>query len=67
MEIKNKFNIGDTIWFLKGYKAFSEPVTLIHILHQDNNTSISYWTKTFSCDMREENVYATKQELLDSL
>ena len=68
MTIETKFNIGDEVWF-KGYKdlPFVDRISNIYVnIGCDNRCHISYETWDFAVRMEEE-LFRTKQELLESL
>lgn len=71
MEIKTKFNVGDTVHLLHDNKAVSATVLAIEIGCYETETRINYDVRSEAQALRfavkEAKVFATKQELLASL
>jgi hypothetical protein len=77
MEIKSKFNIGDTIFFMEGDMPVKETVSGIttfngEAIHSNGSTQlteegkvfIDYHIKYRAVKVNEHKVYATKEELI---
>lgn len=66
MKIETKYNIGDEVWVNWGYAKFGA-ITMIDITACDGAVIIQY--SIDDCDSldSENMVYATKQDLIDSL
>lgn len=69
MEIKAKFNIGDTIYFMYDNKVCNSPVCSISVWIGSQSKEIEYsvgWNKD-KISITEDESYATKEELIASL
>lgn len=74
MEIKPKFNIGDKVLYLKDNKIQSDRIVTIVTRTDTKQTSIWYgfteetvWNKFDFANIREDELFKTKEELLKSL
>lgn len=68
MDIKTKYSIGDTIWFMRDNKPRSEKVLEIKIDLDRVKTSIRYqWNYDNSIFVFEQHAFMSKEELLASL
>lgn len=62
MEIKTKFNLGDTVWIIRGSKATKITIEAIAV----NKNGIFYSDCPLVVDIRPESqCFATKEELVD--
>lgn len=66
MKIETKYNIGDEVWFMYKLKPFCAKITSLTVYTQ-NRLVIEYFFEEQLTFVREERIYRTKQELLDSL
>ena len=66
MTVETKFNIGDEVWFMYKLKPICERVTSLTI-YTCNKLVIEYFFEVPFVFIREEKLFSTKQELLDSL
>lgn len=81
MNIENKFNINDTVWFMRRDKPNSMIVGGIDTFTNDSKTSISYRLKsqhqtdsnslspsgTDNSTFAEKRLFSTKKKLLESI
>lgn len=73
MEINNKFNLGDKVYFIDGRSINEGRVTMVDMVNEmfygDPIISIYYRIDSSSEDdlIDEEDVFASKEELLKSL
>lgn len=73
MNLKTKFNVGDSVWFIYNNKVENKEIYSIDINVNSKNTVINYDISLFpekphaTTKKPENTVYKTKQELLDSL
>ncbi len=78
MEIKTKFNIGDTVWFIGEYRIESAKVEKIEIrseramndLPYDKRpvyTNVAYTLAYQHGTIHEKRLFATKEDLIASL
>lgn len=65
MKIETQFNIGDEAWFMYKLEPISAKVTYITIYAQGKNVIEYFFEKPFVF-VREEYVFKTKKELLNS-
>ena len=66
MKIETKYDIGQQVWFMHKLKPICEKVTSLTI-YTHNRLVIEYFFEVPFVFIREENLFRTKQELLDSL
>lgn len=71
MKIETKFNIDDEVFFLSNNKLYKNKILSINIYVKCEKTHIEYWmelskeiTRQY---VKEEEVFATKEDLLKSL
>lgn len=66
MVVQTKFNVGDKAWFMLENKPNCVDITGLNIsIYESGNVEIEY---TLHYDkLKEENLFATKEELLKSL
>lgn len=72
MIITTKHNIGDEVWLIRDNKAISDTINRIEFTaYHDNSKGLSY---TLTCKVngnwqyyKEEDLFSTKQELIDNL
>lgn len=70
MTIKTKFNVGDSVFFIKDGKVQQIEITDIRIDINKNDTNIEYiiGNSAFNYDIcKEELLFSTKEELINSL
>lgn len=69
MQITTKFNITDYVYFLEDNKVNFSKIIEININIQSNKVISSYCVDSSNLDKfkNENQLFATKQELLDSL
>jgi hypothetical protein len=68
MKIETKFSLGETVWFMKDNKAISGDIKGVNYTENtDRKITVSYYIASFPYVIYENRLFATKQELLDSL
>lgn len=76
MVITTKYNIGDKIWFIHERKAHEKTIIYIDTEQRKTPLKISYWVNmeedvkkdsTKYEIITEDNVFSSKEELIDSL
>lgn len=76
MEIQTKFSLGDKVWLMWSNSAIQREVSRIYVFINDEEQYESYGLKFTDdeefvnvCDVNHEaeDLFRTKQELLDSL
>ena len=74
MEIKTKYNIGDTRWMMHDNKAIVAMIKSIAVTAEEGSLSVAYYLRgngyelgCFNDREVESKTFATKQELLNSL
>lgn len=69
MEIRTKFNIGDTIYFMYDNKVCNSSVCSVSVWVGRESTDIKYYVDRDKdrISITENKVYATKEELIASL
>lgn len=69
MEIKTRFNIGDTIYFMYDNKVCNSSVCSISVWMGRDSTDIKYYVNRDKDNIliTEDKSYATKEELIASL
>lgn len=69
MKIETKFNIGDTVWAMNDNKALSFTVSRIDVSVVGNKVGISYMVSLYGLYLgrEEQDIFATKKELIESL
>lgn len=70
MEIKTKFNIGQTVFYIYENGVKCSPVRRIDVVVTDNNPEVPkiiYNVGSLSTRLEEKRLFTSKQELLDSL
>ena len=67
--IKTKFLVGDTVWRIRNMKAEQTNVCRLNINITSKGTDVvHYITNSLGeASISEDNIFATKQELLESL
>jgi len=72
MTIETKFNIGDEVFFLHDNKIVKDKILYVSILLTKAGITVKYnmfetRDKTYEVNFIDSQIFATKQELLDSL
>ena len=68
MEVKTKFNVGDTIYTVEDCAIKKLVVSKICIFVYDNRTNISYECDDFFCkSVTEQNAFPNREALLYNL
>jgi hypothetical protein len=76
MEFKTKFNKGDEAWYMKSNKPTQVVISAIEIFYVGTNQDRISYNATDYCNpvtwldhtnLRENDIYKSKQELLESL
>ena len=67
MEVQTKFNINDTVWFVVDNKVTQRRITGIEISVEDPALPKITYTTIGGIKYPEQDVFKTKQELIDSL
>ena len=70
MTIETQYNINSTIYFLYNNKVWEGTIKRISIIVENNSIVITYKVQYNDWkykSLKENQVYSTKQELLDSL
>lgn len=67
MTINTKFNIGDKVWLIDRGHAVQKTITAVRIGIHEDGTYIRYVFTSRDDSQVEEKVFATKQELIESL
>lgn len=67
MEVKTKFEIGDVVFHISDNKIKEQKVTGVGISVSDNNTLIIYTLGPGDEKVAEDNLYKTKEEVLNTL
>ena len=64
MEVNNKYNIGDKVYFIdSNMKAKCDEVTGIFVFARTNSTQVTYNLKDTSPSVNEEQAFATESDL----
>jgi len=66
MKVTTKFNIGDVVWYVSDNKVNKLDVTGVVIDVDDTGTKIEYYLH-YDIKLTEEELFKTKEELLESL
>lgn len=67
MEIKTKYNIGDAVYILDGYKIVRANISCIKVeKHGDSKASILYYFPIFPM-RKESECFSTREELIKFL
>lgn len=68
-KFEHKFNAGDTVWYMKNNKPLKDSITTIHIVMSRGAGIEWYYTTTEAgvTNLSDNEMFATKDELLDSL
>ena len=67
MEVQTKFNINDTVWVVADNKVTQRRITGIEISVEDPALPKITYTTISDIKYPEQDVFKTKQELIDSL
>lgn len=68
MEIKTKFELWDTMWFIKGSNVVSKTIKHIRVeIKEDKEPSYYCWYNIHVEAINEKLAFKTKEELLESL
>lgn len=69
MKIETKFNIGDAVWAMNDNKALSFTVSRIDAAVVGDKVGISYMVSLYGLYLgrEEQEIFATKKELIESL
>ena len=67
MEVQTKFNINDTVWVVADNKVTQRRITGIEISVEDSALPKITYTTIGGIKYPEQDVFKTKQELIDSL
>jgi hypothetical protein len=75
MECKTKYNVGDKFWQMSNNKPTEFTVVVINITHSEDiscytripKTSIVYICYPNSAHWNEQDTFATKEDLIESL
>lgn len=67
MEVKTKFNIGDEVFHISDNKVKAQTVAGVGISVGENSIDIIYTLQPGDEKVDEENVYKTKEEVINSL
>ena len=67
MEVQTKFNINDTVWVVADNKVTQRRITNIKISVEDPALPKITYTTIGDIKYPEQDVFKTKQELIDSL
>ena len=68
MQVNNKFNIGDKVYFIdsnSNMKAKCDEITGIFVYVRKEKTKVSYCLKDAPSSVDEEQVFATESDLKD--
>ena len=68
MEVNNKFNIGDKVYFIdsnSNMKAKCDEITGVFIYVRKEKTKVSYCLKDAPSSVDEEQAFATESDLKD--
>lgn len=66
MKIETKYDMGQEVWFMYKLKPFCAKITSLTV-YTHNRMVIEYFFEEPFTFVREEYIFRTKQELLDSL
>ena len=64
MKIETKYSIGDTVWFLDGYRAQSSKITGIEVQVLGKSKPFVQYRFCVLPPMKEEHASKTKEELI---
>ena len=64
---EHKFMPGDTVWYIKDYKPFKDTIFAVHYKIMKGKTEWFYTVESESALYQDDGLFATKDELLDSL
>ena len=67
MEVQTKFNINDTVWVVADNKVTQRRITGVEISVEDSALPKITYTTIGDIEYPEQDVFKTKQELIDSL
>jgi hypothetical protein len=67
MTIETKFNIGDEVWLMESNKAQQTVVYQINIVVHPSNYVIQYQEKGYTNWYNEDQLFPSKESLLQSL
>ena len=67
MEVQTKFNINDTVWVVADNKVTQRRITGVEISVEDPALPTITYTTIGDIKYPEQDVFKTKQELIDSL
>lgn len=72
MTIETKFNIGDKVWFMNENKVCCDEISAIHLHLYEDKQLFNYSFGLNDCIQKyiqvdEQELFRTKQELLDNL
>ena len=67
MEVQTKFNINDTVWVVVDNKVTQRRITGIEISVEDPSLPKITYATISDIKYPEQDVFKTKQELIDSL
>ena len=66
MTVKSKFEIGDNVWFVSNNKVHQLKITGVEMYVALEGTKVKY-NLYDNTELEESKVFATKEELLESL
>lgn len=66
MTVKSKFEIGDNVWFVSNNKVHQLEITGVEMYVALEGTKVKY-NLYDNTELEESKVFATKEELLESL
>ena len=64
MKIETKYSIGDTVWFLDGYRAQSSKITGIEVQVLGTSKPFVQYRFCVFPPIKEEHAFKTKEELI---
>lgn len=66
MEIKTKYNVGDTLYTIEHFKIIKFEVARIYVFTYENGVNIFYSSKNY-IDHNEKECFKTEDELINKL
>lgn len=67
MQINTKYNAGTSVWLMNDNKPFNGIIDVVDTATTTDGTNIQYSIRFISGYMKEEELFSTKEELIQSL